>query len=451
MTTFKNSDLIIPISFVIHLGIINGILFLLTPDTYNHQYHILYYNSAWFLITYGMSYYPTSRKERFTTNLNQMFRLYLTYGLAYFALFGVIGRIYKSFAYQLLLFILICACLTLYRVLFYWARSKYRMLGGNSANVVVMGGDPSLNKIQRVFEEPELGYRYLGYFDDQASPSPIHLGKIMDCFQYILEYKVDEIYCFASKFNHKELKNLISFADNNLIRVKIIPDNKEIFSRAMSIELYDSIPVLNLREVPLDTEYARIAKRAFDIVFSSLVIIFVLSWLTPLLFILIKLESPGNLFFKQKRHGLKRKVFWCYKFRSMRFNEDSHQKMATKSDSRITCIGKILRKTSIDELPQFFNVFMGDMSVVGPRPHMEIHTFDYQTTVDKYLVRHFVKPGITGLAQTRGYRGEVTNKSDILNRVRLDIFYVEKWSLALDFRIVYQTLENAFKGEEKAY
>ena len=121
----------------------------------------------------------------------------------------------------------------------------------------------------------------------------------------------------------------------------------------MSIELYDSIPVLNLREVPLDTEYSRIIKRAFDIVFSSLVIIFVLSWLTPLLFILIKLESPGNLFFKQKRHGLKRKVFWCYKFRSMRFNGDSHQKMATKSDSRITCIGKILRKTSMDELPNF--------------------------------------------------------------------------------------------------
>ena len=325
------------------------------------------------------------------------------------------------------------------------------MEGGNSVNVVVLGGDANLKKIQKVFDEPELGYRYLGYFDDHPSKSPDQLGEIMDSFRYILDHKVDEIYCFASKFNHKELKNVVNFADNNLIKFKIIPDNKEIFSRAMSIELYDSIPVLNLREVPLDTEYSRITKRAFDIVFSSLVLIFVLSWLTPLLFILIKLESPGNLFFKQKRHGLKRKVFWCYKFRSMRSNGDSHNKMATKNDSRITCIGKILRKTSIDELPQFYNVLMGDMSVVGPRPHMELHTFDYETTVDKYLVRHFVKPGITGLAQIRGYRGEVTDKVDILNRVRLDIFYVEKWNLALDLKIVYQTMENAFRGEEKAY
>lgn len=279
----------------------------------------------------------------------------------------------------------------------------------------------------------------------------MYLGQIMDCFLYILENKVDEIYCFASKFNHDELKNLVNFADNNLIKINIIPDNKAIFSRTMSIELYDSIPVLSLRKVPLDTEYSRITKRTFDIIFSSLIIICFLSWLTPLLFVVIKLESPGKLFFKQKRHGLKRKVFWCYKFRSMRSSGDSHKKMATKNDSRITCIGKILRRTSIDELPQFFNVFMGDMSVVGPRPHMELHTFDYQTTVDKYLVRHFVKPGITGLAQTRGYRGEVTNKTDILNRVRLDIFYIEKWSLALDFKIVCQTMENAFKGEANAY
>jgi len=451
MTNFKNSDLIIPISLVIHLCIINGILYLLTPDIYSDPYHILYFNVAWLLITYGLNYYPTSRKERFLTNLNQMFQLYLTYGLAYFALFGVIGRIYKSFEYQLFVFLLICACLTVYRILFYWARRSYRMLGGNSANVVVMGRDTNLTKLRKVFDEPELGYRYIGYFDDSPSRSPTYLGKIMDCFLYILENNVDEIYCFASKFSHKELKNLVTFADNNLIKVKIIPDNKEMFSRAMSIELFDSIPVLNLREVPLDTEYSRIAKRTFDIVFSSLVIIFVLSWLTPLLFLLIKLESPGKLFFKQKRHGLKRKVFWCYKFRSMRLNGDSNKRMATKNDSRITCIGKILRRTSIDELPQFFNVFMGDMSVVGPRPHMELHTWDYQTTVDKYLVRHFVKPGITGLAQTRGYRGEITKKADILNRVRLDIFYVEKWSLGLDFRILYQTVENAFKGEEKAY
>ena len=225
----------------------------------------------------------------------------------------------------------------------------------------------------------------------------------------------------ASKFNHNELQKLINFADNNLIRIKIIPDNKKIFSRSMSIESYGRIPVLNLRNVPLDKEYARVLKRCFDIIFSSLVIVCVLSWLTPILLVLIKLESPGPLYFKQKRHGFKRKPFMCYKFRSMRMSQDADTKMATKNDSRLTKIGKFMRKTSIDELPQFLNVFLGDMSVVGPRPHMEMHTLDYEVTVDKYLVRHFVKPGITGLAQIKGFRGEIIKKADILNRTRLDL------------------------------
>lgn len=451
MKSFKNSYLIIPISLLVHLCIINGILYVLTPDTYCDIYHILHYNISWLLITYGIKYYPTGRKERFLTNINQMFRLYLIYGLAYFALFGITGKIYESLEYQLSIYVLICFCLTLYRIFFYWARGRYRMFGGNSVRAVVLGRDANLKKIRKVFDEPELGYRYMGYFDDNSSTSPTYLGKIIDSFIYILENDIDEVYCVASKFNHKELKNLISFADNNLIKIKIIPDNKEVYSRAMSIELYDSIPVLDLRKVPLDTEYARLVKRIFDIVFSSFVIIFILSWLSPLLFILIKIESPGKLFFKQKRNGFKRKVFWCYKFRSMSVNAASDSKMATKNDARITRIGKFLRKSSIDELPQFFNVFLGEMSVVGPRPHMELHTWDYEDSIDKYLVRHFVKPGITGLAQIKGYRGEITHKNDILNRVRLDIFYVEKWSLALDLKIITKTVANAILGEEKAY
>ena len=215
--------------------------------------------------------------------------------------------------------------------------------------------------------------------------------------------------------------------------------------------MYETIPVLNLRTVPLDTEYSKKVKRIFDICFSTLVIMFILSWLNPLLYLLVKLDSPGPALFKQKRHGLKRKPFWCYKFRTMTVNRDSNTKMAEKNDMRITRLGKFLRKTSLDELPQFYNVFIGNMSVVGPRPHMEFHTIGYETSVDKYLVRHFVKPGITGLAQVMGYRGEIIRPSDIFNRTRLDIFYVEKWSIWLDLKIVFQTVFHVFKGEEKAY
>ncbi len=451
MRRFKNSDLVIPISILIHLCIINGILWLLTPETYLHITNIIYYNVTWLIIAYSLNYYPTDRKEKFITNIHKSVQLYLIYGLAYFAFFSIAAQHFASLEYQLFIILLIFLCITWYRVLFFWARGKYRKVGGNSVNVVVLGRDSTLKKIRTVFDDPFLGYRYKGYFDDASSKSPTYLGKIIDCFLYILENDIDEIYCVASKFNHKELKNLINFADNNLIRLKIIPDNKAIFSKAMSIESYDNIPVLNLRKVPLDTEYARILKRTFDIIFSSLVIVFILSWLTPIVFVLIKLESPGTLYFKQKRHGLKRKVFWCYKFRSMTTTSDADLKMAKKNDARLTRIGKFLRKTSIDELPQFFNVFMGDMSVVGPRPHMELHTIDYEVSVDKYLVRHFVKPGITGLAQVKGYRGEVVKKTDILNRVRLDIFYVEKWSIWLDLEIILKTVVNAVRGQEKAY
>ncbi|WP_276165331.1 exopolysaccharide biosynthesis polyprenyl glycosylphosphotransferase [Zobellia alginiliquefaciens] len=451
MINSKRSDWAIPISILIHLCIINGLLYCLTPDTYTNVYHILHYNGSWLLVTYGLGYYTRKRKESFFTNIHKVVQLYLIYGLAYFALFGITGRIYESLEQQLLIYLVICSTLILYRSFYFWLRIKYRLWGGNSVRVVVIGRDKNLKKIRKVFDDPELGYRYMGYFNNKKSKSPTYLGPVLDCFLYILENNIDEIYLVASKFNRKELHNLIDFADNNLIRVKIIPDNKEIYSRGMFIELYETIPVLNLRRVPLDTLFARVVKRSFDIVFSAFVMITVLSWLVPLMFVLIKLESPGKLYFKQKRHGLKRRVFWCYKFRSMRPSKNANSKMATKGDMRVTRVGQFIRKTSIDELPQFFNVFLGDMSVVGPRPHMEVHTMDYEISVDKYLVRHFVKPGITGLAQIKGYRGEIAEKSDILNRTKLDIFYVEKWSIWLDIRIIFLTVYNVVKGEDNAY
>ena len=255
----------------------------------------------------------------------------------------------------------------------------------------------------------------------------------------------------ASKLSKAEIQYVMKIADNSLKRIKIIPDNKELFSRAMSLELYGSVPILNLRASPLDLDYSNLIKRIFDILVSSFAIVFVLSWLTPIVYILMKLESKGPLFFKQQRHGVNRDVFWCYKFRSMTKSTTSDTQMATKGDVRVTKLGKILRKTSIDELPQFFNVLIGDMSVVGPRPHMVVHTQQYEGSVDKYLVRHFLKPGITGLAQIQGYRGEIINRSDIVNRVRYDIFYMEKWSLGLDAKIVFLTIYNAIKGEARAY
>ncbi|MGP1991867.1 exopolysaccharide biosynthesis polyprenyl glycosylphosphotransferase [Zobellia laminariae] len=447
----KKSLLVIPFSVLVHLFIINSVLYFMTPATYLAGSNVLYYNLAWLIITFSFNYYPTERRERFETNIARYLKLLCLFGLSNFALYGFKSNGVYTFEYRASVFLVICFFLTAYRSFFYWIRTKYRLYGGNFRNVVVVGRDRNLKKIRKVFDQPELGYRYKGFFDDRTSESPTYLGKMNDSFKYILENDIDYIYCIASKLSKKELEYLVTFADNNLKKLMIIPDNKEIFSRSMSIQLYDTIPVLAMRKSPLELDYAPLIKRIFDIVFSSLVILTVLSWLTPVLFVLMKFESKGPLFFKQKRNGVNRKAFWCYKFRSMTVNKEANTAMATKNDMRVTRMGKILRKTSIDELPQFINVFLGEMSVVGPRPHMESHTEKYETSIDKYLVRHFVKPGVTGLAQIKGYRGEIIKKADIVNRIRLDIFYTESWSLGLDLSIIFATVINAVRGEEKAY
>ena len=251
--------------------------------------------------------------------------------------------------------------------------------------------------------------------------------------------------------SESQVKELTKFTNKHSLILKLIPESTDLYSKNYKAEYYDNTLVLNVNKLPFDYPHNKIIKRIFDIVFSILIVILVLSWLIPIMWILIKLESRGPLFFKQEREGLKGSNFKCYKFRSMYVNNLSDKIHATKGDERITNIGAFLRKTSIDELPQFFNVLKGDMSIVGPRPHMQSLSLEYQKEIDNYLERHAVKPGITGLAQVSGYRGEVKKRSDIKNRVRFDIFYIENWSFMLDLKIIIQTVLNVFKGEEKAY
>lgn len=446
----KRSDLIIPISIVVHLSIIKGVLFLYNPENFSNFQTILAICTFWIMICFFMDFYPTTRKERFFDKFHKFIQVFLLFNLGYFTVLAFTQKPFKIETHFNILATIFSA-LFLYRIFFFYIRDKYRLHGGNTSSTVIIGKDKNLRKIQNIFFQGELGYKYHGYFDTHISSDPNYLGTIEQAIDYIVENNIEEIYCNASCLSKVQLRAFIRFADNNLKKIKIIPDNKEIFSRAMEVELFETIPVLNLRKSPLETEYAQLGKRLFDILFSLIVIVGVLSWLTPILFILIKLESPGPIFFKQKRHGYNKKPFWCYKFRSMTVNKDADTKMSTKGDARVTKIGQFMRKTSIDELPQFINVFFGDMSVVGPRPHMERHTHKYEVTIDKYLVRHFAKPGITGLAQVKGYRGEIITPSDIVNRTRMDIFYLERWSPVLDLKIIYSTISNALTGEEKAY
>ena len=309
------------------------------------------------------------------------------------------------------------------------------------------------SQLLQVFQRnKELGYKFLGFFSNGQEPDHVDVkGRVEEAIDFCKENKVDEIYCSISDLTTDQLKDLTEYADNNLIRIKMIPDVRGFINRQLKIDFYEHVPVLIFRNIPLDDYVSRLIKRLFDLVFSLIVILLILSWLLPIVSVLIKLSSSGPIFFKQIRSGKNNNDFWCWKFRTMRVNTDADVLQASKVDDRITKLGAFLRKTSIDEMPQFFNVLFGQMSVVGPRPHMVKHTEEYSRIVNKYMFRHFVKPGITGLAQVKGLRGETKKSLDMEHRIRMDMLYIENWSVILDVKIIVQTVLNIFKGEDKAY
>lgn len=217
------------------------------------------------------------------------------------------------------------------------------------------------------------------------------------------------------------------------------------------MEVMDSIPLLTIRREPLQAAYNRAIKRAFDIIFSFCILITIYPVLYTIAGFLIKRSSPGPILFKQKRTGLYGHEFECYKFRTMKMNEQADSMQAVKNDPRKTKIGDFLRRTNLDEFPQFVNVLKGDMSVVGPRPHMLRHTEQYSALIDKYMIRHLVKPGVTGWAQVTGYRGETRTLEQMEGRVKRDVWYIENWSFFLDLKIIVITVLNMFRGEDNAY
>ena len=268
---------------------------------------------------------------------------------------------------------------------------------------------------------------------------------------YAKKNHINEFYISVPENEDSNVSILAEEAEKHCIRVNFIAPQKSLESGFYHVSYIGGLPVLQRYREPLKRMHKQFLKRTFDIIISSLVIIFILSWLIPVISVLIKLESRGPVFFRQLRSGRDNDSFWCLKFRSMRTNAVSDLVQATKGDDRITRMGNFLRKTSLDEFPQFLNVFMGDMSIVGPRPHMLHHTEQYSSQVNHYMARLYLKPGVTGWAQVNGYRGEIKNIELMKNRVEHDIWYMENWSILLDIKIMYLTLANIIKGEENAY
>jgi len=321
--------------------------------------------------------------------------------------------------------------------------------------VIILGYNDTAKKLAKYFEEDGLNTQLLGFIEDdknvhELSHYPI-ITDISNALQVAKEFDVAEIFSTITPEQNTDIYDLMYQSEKECIRFKIVPNLSVFITRDVHIEYFGELPILSLRSEPLDDVGNRIKKRVLDIVVSTFVIIFILSWLVPILGLLILLESKGPVFFSQLRTGKNKKPFYCYKFRSMRKNKDADLKQATANDGRITKIGKFIRRTSLDEFPQFVNVFLGNMSLVGPRPHMLKHTNDYSKIVNEYMVRQFLKPGITGWAQVNGYRGEITNPEQIQMRVNKDLWYLENWNLWLDIQILFLTVYQILKGEKNVY
>ena len=353
--------------------------------------------------------------------------------------------------YYLLLFLLF----TVWRVMARESLKLYRRKGHNYKRVIIVGaGKNGMNLYAEMKKEMAYGYNIYGFFDDNIllkNTLPNYIGMTHEVEDYVLENNIDEIYCTLPNSQDEKIIRMFNFAEKNMIRFFIIPEFSRYVKKRMDLERIESVPIMAVRSEPLQSIHNQIIKRAFDIVFSFLFLI----TLFPIFYIvfgfLIKLSSSGPIIFKQTRTGIYGKNFDCYKFRSMRKSSDADEKQAEKGDPRTTKIGQFLRRSNLDEIPQFYNVLKGEMSVVGPRPHMLKHTELYSSFIDKYMVRHLIKPGITGWAQVNGYRGETKTTEQMKDRVRCDVWYLENWTFILDLKIVAITILNMFKGEQNAY
>lgn len=410
---------------------------------------LMYVNLSWLCLILVFKPYKVSRVTSVYNVIGNYLGIIFLHVLLSFGFYVI--QISHQYSRELLtiMYTVLITVLLGWKILFVWLLKGYRKKGFNYRSVVVVhkkGIDSGVDLIMK--RNPQYGYKLVKeFFADTNNQDTIN----DELIQYCENNRVDEIFYSIASLKYGKMIGLVRFAEENFIKFSLVGDFKGFMFRGFEIQNFGHVPLLKIISMPLDDVKNRIIKRSFDVVFALGVLIFIASWLFPLIALAIKIDSRGPVFFKQERTGRGNKAFWCLKFRTMKENAESDKLQATENDARITRLGAFLRKTSLDEFPQFLNVLVGDMSVVGPRPHMLKHTEDYTEDVDQFMIRHSIKPGVTGLAQAKGYRGEIKVQSDKTNRVKLDNFYVRNWSFYFDFVIIMQTLFCIIKKEHKVY
>lgn len=413
-------------------------------------YAILPLSFLWLLISALRKDYNIERTDEYEETLKQL-------SLTIFWFMGAMAMLWlpmrqPDFQFIPLIFfgLGLLVLVGIFRVSVHMMLRSYRAKGNNYRNAVIIGKGGTSPRLADVFRiRKDFGINFLGYFDNQADCNQTR-GSVDSFFEEAIDLDLDLIY-IQEQLEAGLVKRIINFADENYIKVKMIPGGSLQLEKNLSFSRYGDFFVINVNDIPLDHALNSVGKRVFDLLFASFVLVFILSWLIPLVGILIKIESRGPIFFIQKRNGINNRVFNCLKFRSMTPNDYADEKQAVKNDPRVTRIGSFLRTTSLDEMPQFINVLLGDMSIVGPRPHTIPMNKTFKTQIERYDSRHKIRPGITGLAQVRGYRGEIENPHQIRSRVRLDSFYINNWSFLLDMGIMAKTFHELVFNRENAY
>ena len=375
-----------------------------------------------------------------------------------FAAVMTIGEMMKVRTWFFVLFIfLFQSVASVLRLVLRSLVKRLRSHGKNIHHVVLVGASRSNVELwHEMMDDGTNGYKVEGYFDDQPNEQfdglVPYLGTPEEVDGFLSAHPlVRFVFCSLHSHESERIIRILDYCENHLVHFYSVPNLHNYLHNRVYLNMFGEVPVLSLHNSALDKTENKLLKRLFDIVFSLAFLCTLFPFVFLIVSIVTKLTMPGPVFFRQKRSGLNDEEFYCLKFRSMKVNKDADRLQATKNDPRKTRWGEILRKTSIDELPQFINVLMGDMSVVGPRPHMLKHTEEYSKLIDKYMVRHFVKPGITGWSQVTGFRGETKELKDMEGRVKGDIWYIEHWTFMLDLYIIYKTVANAVGGDQQAY
>ena len=448
------SDLVLLNLWVVFAGLIKfkeGIIFEFDQDYYKTLFIVL--NLAWIVVTFLFNTYDNLRTSSWVGIIRKLTNA-IVFHFLFISAFIVLLKGYNySRLFITYLYLGFGVSALIWNTAFTNILKWYRKQGFNYRIVALVGDTPRLKSFyKQIISNQELGYKYVGFYSDGNIDGLQKSGNIDDFYTYAKKNRVDEVY--SSYTNNIEAKEISRFCDNNFIRFRYIPNFEHFGARRFSVSFIENFPILIEHTEPLKLFHNQVFKRVFDVLFSLLVFIFIVPWLFPIIAIAIKLNSKGPVFFVQLRSGLENKVIKCIKFRTMYSDSSSVENrkvQASENDPRITKVGAFLRKTNLDEFPQFINVLRGEMSVVGPRPHMLAHTRDYSRIIDKFMVRHLVKPGITGLAQVNGYRGETKTTEQMEKRVEYDVLYLENWSLLLDLKIIVKTVLNMVLGDKNAY